>query len=72
MNINYRPSNCSQVYDNVVACLRSLTKDTIIRHFVTYEDCMVHNTADNLGWKLCVSDIRHQKDFFPLNIKMKF
>ena len=62
---NYAIDKYSQAYGEIVSCFRHLSKDGILKPYITQKDFITSNeyANDYAGYNLYVFDIRHHQDY---------
>ena len=73
--LNYNDDDFSQGYSQVKEVFRALSKDDILKSYITDNDFRSSKNAKNIGYFLCVFDIRYQKNFEsaqPIKVAFKF
>ena len=61
--LNYDDDDCSQGYGQIKEAFRALTKDDILKPFISEHDFKSSSDGDNLRCNLYVFDKRYQKNF---------
>ena len=61
--LNYNDDDYSQGYDQIKEDFRALSKDDILKPFISDNHFRSSNVANNIGYILYVFDIRYQKFF---------
>ena len=61
--INYNDDDYSQGYGQIKEAFKALTKDNILRPYITENDFRLSNDGDNIGYNIYAFDIRYQKNF---------
>ena len=76
ISLNYDDDDYSQGYSQIKEAFRFLTKDDILRTYISDDDFRSSNAASNdVGYNLNVFDIRYQKNFTasqPIKVEFKF
>ena len=74
--LNYDDDDYSQGYHQIKEAFRALTKDNILKPYLSDDNFRTSNaTANDVGYNLYVFDIRYQKDFTnsqPIKVEFKF
>ena len=74
--LNYDDDDYSQGYHQIKEAFRALTKDDILRTYISDDDFRSSNAAANdVGYNLYVFDIRNQKNYAasqPIKVEFKF
>ena len=71
--LNYNDDEYSQGYGQIKETFRALTKDDILKPYVSEHDFISSNDGDDIGYNLYVFDIRYQKDLEDAQaIKVEF
>ena len=60
--LNYDDDDYSQGYGQTKEAFRALTRDDILKPYISYNDLRSSNDGDNIGYKLYVFDIRYQNN----------
>ena len=61
--INYEDDDYSQGYGQIKEAFKALTKDDILKPYVTEDDFRSSNKGNNIGYNIYAFDIRYQKNF---------
>ena len=73
--LNYDDDNYSQGYGQIKEAFRALTKDDILKPYITDDDFRSSNEGNNIGYNIYAFDIRYQKNFEnaqPVKVEFKF
>ena len=73
--LNYDDDDYSQGYGQTKEAFRALTKDDILKPYITEDDFRSSNEGNNIGYNIYASDIRYQKIFEnaqPVKVEFKF
>ena len=73
--LNYDADDYSQGYGQIKEAFKALTKDDILKPYITEDDFRSSNEANNIGYNIYVFDIRYQKNFEnaqPVKVEFKF
>ena len=73
--LNYDDDDYSQGYGQIKEAFRALTKDDILKPYITEDDFRSSNESNNIGYNIYAFDIRYQKNFEnaqPVKEKFKF
>ena len=73
--LNYDDDDYSQGYGQIKEAFKALTKDDILKPYVTEEDFRSSNEGNNIGYNIYAFDIRYQKNFEnaqPVKVEFKF
>ena len=73
--LNYDDDDDSQVFGQIKEAFKALTKDDILKPYVTKDDFRSSNEGNNFGYNIYVFDIRYQKNFEnaqPVKVEFKF
>ena len=73
--LNYDDDNYSQGYGLIKEAFRALTKDDILKPYITEDDFRSSNEGNNIGYNIYAFDIRYQKIFEnaqPVKVEFKF
>ena len=73
--LNYDDDDYSQVYDQIKEAFRSLTKDDILKPYMSDNDFRSSNVGDNIGYNIYAVDIGYQKNLEssqPIKVEFKF
>ena len=73
--LNYDDDNYSQGYGQIKEAFRSLTKDDILKSYISEDDFRSSNEGNNFGYNIYDFDIRYQKNFEnsqPVKVEFKF
>ena len=65
----------SQGYGQIKEAFKALTKDDILKPFITEDDFRSSNEGNNIGYNIYAFDIRYQKNFEnaqPVKVEFKF
>ena len=72
---NYDDDDYSQVYAQIKEAFRALSKDDVLKPYISDNDFRSTNDGKNIGYNLYVFDIRYQKNFEsyqPRKVEFKF
>ena len=61
--LNYDDDDYSQGYGQIKEAFRALTKDDILKPFISEDDFRSSNEGNNIGYNIYAFDIRYQKNF---------
>ena len=61
--LNYDDDDYSQGYGQIKEAFRALTKDNILRPYISEDDFRSDNNGNSIGYNIHVFDIRYQKDY---------
>ena len=73
--LNYDDDDYSQGYGLIKEAFRALTKDDILKPYITEDDFRSSNEGNNIGYNIYAFDIRYQKIFEnaqPIKVEFKF
>ena len=73
--IKYEDDDYSQTYGQIKEAFETLTKDDILKPYITEDDCRSSNEGNNIGYHIYAFDIRYQKNFEnaqPVRVEFKF
>ena len=73
--LNYDDDDDSQGFGQIKEAFKALTKDDILKPYVTKDDFRSSNEGNNFGYNIYVFDIRYQKNFEnaqPVKVEFKF
>ena len=73
--LNYDDDDYSQGYGQIREAFRALTKDDILKPYITDDDFRSSNEGNNIGYNIYAFDIRYQKNFEnaqPVKVEFKF
>ena len=73
--LNYDDDDYSQGYGQLKEAFKALTKDDIVKPYITEDDFRSSNESNNFGYNIYVFDIRYQKNFEnaqPVKVEFKF
>ena len=73
--LNYDDDDYSQGYGLIKEAFRPLTKDDILKPYITDADFRSSNEGNNIGYNIYAFDIRYQKNFEnaqPVKVEFKF
>ena len=73
--INYNDDDYSQGYGQIKEAFKSLTKDDILKPYISEDDFSSSNEGNNIGYNIYAFDIRYQKKFEnaqPVKVEFKF
>ena len=73
--LNYEDDDYSQGYGQIKEAFRALTKDDILKPYITEDDFRSSNEGNNIGYNIYAFDIRYQKNFEnaqPVKVEFKF
>ena len=65
--LNYNDDDFNQGYGLIKQAFKDLTKDNILKPYISDNDFRSSNDVDNIGYNLYVFDIRYQKFLNQLN-----
>ena len=65
--LNYDDDNYSQGYGQIKEAFKALTKDDILKPYITEDDFKSSNEGNNIGYNIYAFDIRYQKFLKTLN-----
>ena len=71
----YDDDDYSQGYGQIKEAFRSLTKDDILKPYISEDDLRSSNEGNNIGYNIYAFDIRYQKNFEnsqPVKVEFKF
>ena len=60
--LSYNDDDCSQGYGQIKEAFRAVTKDDILKPYLSEHDSGSSSDGDNIGYNLHVFDIRYQKN----------
>ena len=75
ISLNYDDDDYSQGYGLIREVFRALTKDDILKPYITEDDFRSTNEGNNIGYNIYAFDIRYQKNFEnaqPIKVEFKF
>ena len=73
--LNYDDDDYSQGYGLIKEAFRALTKDDILKPYITEDDFRSSNEGNNIGYNIYAFDIRYQKNLEnaqPIKVEFKF
>ena len=73
--LNYDDDDYSQGYGLIKEAFRALTKDDILKPYISEDDFRSSNEGNNIGYNIYAFDIRYQKNFEnaqPVKVEFKF
>ena len=73
--LNYDDDDYSQGYGQIKEAFRALTKDDILKPYITEDDFRSSNEGNDIGYNIYAFDIRYQKNFEnsqPVKVEFKF
>ena len=73
--MNYDDDDYSQGYGQIKEAFRALTKDDILKPYITEDDFRPSNEGNNIGYNIYAFNIRYQKNFEnaqPVKVEFKF
>ena len=73
--MNYNDDDYSQGYSQFIEAIRALSKDDILKPYISDNDFRSNNDGDNIGYNLYVFDIRYQTSLEsaqPIKVEFKF
>ena len=73
--LNYDDNDYSQGYGQIKEAFKALTKDDILKPYITEDDFRSSNEGNNIGYNIYAFDIRYQKNFEnaqPVKVEFKF
>ena len=73
--LNYDDDDYSQGYGQIKEAFKALTKDDILKPYISEDDFRSSNEGNNLGYNIYAFDIRYQKNFEnsqPVKVEFKF
>ena len=73
--LNYDEDDYSQGYGQIKEAFRALTKDDILKPYISEDDFRSSNEGNNIGYNIYSFDIRYQKNFEnaqPVKVEFKF
>ena len=73
--LNYDDDDYSQGYGLIKEAFKALTKDVILKPYISEDDFRSSNEGNNIGYNIYVFDIRYQKNFKnaqPVKVEFKF
>ena len=73
--LNYGDDDYSQGYGQIKEAFRVLTKDDILKPYISEDDFRSSNEGNNIGYNIYAFDIRYQKNFEnaqPVKVEFKF
>ena len=73
--LNYDDDDYSQGYGLIKEAFRALTKDDILKPYITEDDFISSNEGNNIGYNIYAFDIRYQKNFEnaqPVKVEFRF
>ena len=75
VSLNYNDDDYRQGYSQIEEAFRALTKDDILKPYISDNEFRSTNDGNNIGYNLYVFDIRYQKNFEsaqPIKVEFKF
>ena len=73
--LNYDDDDYSQGYGLIKETFKAITKDDILKPYITEDDFRSSNEGTNIGYIIYAFDIRYQKNFEnaqPVKVEFKF
>ena len=73
--LNYEDDAYSQGYGQIKEAFKALTKDDILKPYISEDDFRSSNEGNNIGYNIYAFDIRYQKNFEnaqPVKVQFKF
>ena len=73
--LNYEDDDYSQGYGLIKEAFKALTRDDILKPYISEDDFRSSNEGNNIGYNIYAFDIRYQKNFEnaqPVKIEFKF
>ena len=73
--LNYDDDEYSQGYGQIKEAFKALTKDDILKPYISEDDFRSSNEGNNIGYNIYAFDIRYQKNFEnsqPVKVEFKF
>ena len=73
--LNYDDDDYSQGYGQIKEAFRALTKDDILKPYISEDDFRSSNNNNDIGYNIYAFDIRYQKNFEnaqPVKVEFKF
>ena len=73
--LNYDDDDYSQGYGQIKEAFRALTKDDLLKPYITVDDFRSSNNDNDVGYNIDAFDIRYQKNFEnaqPVKVEFKF
>ena len=73
--LNYEDDDYSQGYGQIKEAFRALTKDDILKPYITEDDFRSSNEGNNIGYNIYAFDIRYLKNFEnaqPVKVEFNF
>ena len=73
--LNYDDDDYSQGYGQIKEAFKALTKDDMLKPYITEDDFRSSNEGNNIGYNIYAFDIRYQKIFEnaqPVRVEFKF
>ena len=73
--LNYEDDDYSQGYGQIKEAFRALTKDDILKPYISEDDFRSSDEGINIGYSIYAFDIRYQKNFEnaqPVKVEFKF
>ena len=73
--INHDDGDYVQGYGQIKEAFKALTKDDILKPYITEDDFRSSNEGNNIGYNIYAFDIRHQKNFEnaqPVKVGLNF
>ena len=73
--LNYDDDDYSQGYGQIKEAFKALTKDDILKPYISEDDFRSSNEGNNIGYNIHAFDIRYQKNFDnsqPVKVEFKF
>ena len=72
--LNYDDDNCSQGHGQIKESFKALTKDDILKPYISEDDFRSSNEGNNIGYNIYAFDIGYQKNFEnsqPVKVEFK-
>ena len=73
--LNYEDDDYSHGYGQIKEAFKALTKDDILKPYISEDDFRSSNEGNNIGYNIYAFDIRYQKNFEnaqPVKVEFKF
>ena len=73
--LNYDDDDYSQGYGQIKEAFKALTKDDILKPYITEDDFRSSNEGNNIGYNIYAFEIRYRKNFEnaqPVKVEFKF
>ena len=73
--LNYDDDDYSQGYGQIKEAFKALTKDDILKPYISEDDFRSSNEGNNIGYNMYAFDIRYQKKFEnaqPVKVELNF